>query len=125
MVASKYLLIYGGRNDNLYKQLNGNVALNDLHLFDLQKLQWITVALFLHAEVGPTLPMSRWGHTLVSRDESSGGVGSGTRILLLGGMNSKSYCEGSTVYEWCFDERMLANSYDDGETKIKAIQLIQ
>jgi hypothetical protein len=35
MVASKYLLIYGGRNDNLYKKLNGNVALNDLHLFDL------------------------------------------------------------------------------------------
>lgn len=52
---------------------------------------------------------------MVSRDDSSGGVGSGSRILLLGGMNSKSYCEGSTVYEWCFDEKLLALSYDDGD----------
>jgi hypothetical protein len=79
------------------------------------------VALFLHAEVGPSLPMSRWGHAMVARDESSNGIGSGSRILLLGGMNSKSYCEGSTVYEWCFDEKLLAQSYDDSDAKMKAI----
>ena len=67
--------------------------------------------------------MSRWGHTLVSRDDTTGGVGSGSRILLLGGMNSKSYCEGSTLYEWCFDPKVIANSYDDGEQRIKAIQM--
>ena len=83
------------------------------------------MALFLHAEVGPSLPMSRWGHIMVSRDDTSGGVGSGTRILLLGGMNCKSYCEGSTVYEWCFDEKLLALSYDDGDQRMKAIQLAQ
>ena len=99
------------------------MALNDLHLFDLLKLHWITVALFLHPEVGPTLPMSRWGHNMVSRDDSTGGVGSASRILVLGGMNSKSYCEGSTVYEWCFDEKLLAVSYDDSDQKMKAIIL--
>jgi hypothetical protein len=81
------------------------------------------VALFLHPEVGPSLPMSRWGHIMVSRDDSSGGVGSGSRILVLGGMNSKSYCEGSTVYEWCFDERLLANAFDDCDQRMKAIIL--
>jgi Galactose oxidase, central domain len=37
MLAGRYLAIFGGRNDKMF-HLVGNVALNDLHLFDLQLL---------------------------------------------------------------------------------------
>jgi hypothetical protein len=32
----QYLVIYGGRNDDMYQEIR-NVALNDLHLYDLTK----------------------------------------------------------------------------------------
>lgn len=64
--------------------------------------------------------MSRWGHSLVSRDDGMG-PGSGERVLLLGGMSSKSYCEGSIAFEFCFDEKALAASYEEGDGKIKAL----
>jgi hypothetical protein len=50
----KYLMIYGGRNDLLFKSLQ-NSALNDLHLYDIEENKWAVIALYgFH-------PMSRWG----------------------------------------------------------------
>ena len=42
---STYLAIFGGRNDSMYSTIK-NVALNDLHLYDLTKNAWITVGLY-------------------------------------------------------------------------------
>ena len=38
------LVIYGGRNDNIFSMTN-NVALNDICIFNLNKFTWETVAL--------------------------------------------------------------------------------
>jgi hypothetical protein len=74
---------------------SNNIALNDLHLFDLHNLQWITVALFAS---GPEpLPLSRWGCSLVSAD-AAGGIGSGDTIMMFGGLNTKNYCEGCVIH---------------------------
>ena len=77
------------------------MALNDLHLFDLHNLQWVTVALFAG---GPEpLPLSRWGSAMVSADVTGGGVGSGDTIMMFGGLNTKNYCEGCVFHEFVFD----------------------
>lgn len=96
----------------------GNVALNDLHLFDLVKLHWVTVALY--CEDGCALPLSRWGHKLVCGD-NTGGWGSGDSLMLFGGVNLKSYCEGSTLFEFCIDDRQIATAVEECETKVKTI----
>ena len=36
MVSGRYLAVYGGRNDKMFNVV-GNVALNDLNLFDLKQ----------------------------------------------------------------------------------------
>jgi hypothetical protein len=100
-------------------QTNSSVALNDLHLFDLHNLQWVTVALFAG---GPEpLPLSRWGSAMVSADVTGGGVGSGDTIMMFGGLNTKNYCEGCVFHEFVFDQRTIAQTYDESATKIRAI----
>lgn len=97
---------------------SNNIALNDLHLFDLHNLQWITVALFAG---GPEpLPLSRWGSSMVSADVS-GGIGSGDTIMMFGGLNSKNYCEGCVIHQFIFDPKAIAQSYDDSALKVKSI----
>jgi Galactose oxidase, central domain len=100
---NRYYAIFGGRNDQMFKLSGNNVALNDLHLFDLHNKHWITVALF----AADTLPLSRWGHSIVSAD-NSGGNGSGDTILLFGGINAKNYCEGCVMYEFILDPKIIA-----------------
>lgn len=39
------LVIYGGRNDNIFSMTN-NVALNDICIFNLNTFTWESVALF-------------------------------------------------------------------------------
>ena len=52
-----YLVIHGGRNDEIYSSLR-NVALNDLHLYDVNLNQWLAVAIYSY------VPISRWGHRM-------------------------------------------------------------
>ena len=95
-----------------------NIALNDLHLFDLHNMQWITVALFAS---GPEpLPLSRWGCSLVSADVT-GGIGSGDTIMMFGGLNTKNYCEGCVIHQFVLDPKSIALSYDDSALKVKSI----
>ncbi len=97
---------------------SNNIALNDLHLFDLLNLQWITVALFAS---GPEpLPLSRWGCSLVSADVA-GGIGSGDTIMMFGGLNTKNYCEGCVIHQFILDPKAIALSYDDSALKVKTI----
>lgn len=100
----------------MYK-LVGNVALNDLHLFDLQTLQWVTVAIYRQ---DGAYPLSRWGQSLVTYD-GAGGTGSGDTMILFGGCNLKSYCEGSVLYEITLNEIDVAHHYEETEQKIQML----
>jgi hypothetical protein len=92
----------------------GNVALNDLHLLDLRSLQWVTLALFCQEG---QIPLSRWGHRLVAR-ENGCGQGAGDSLFLFGGCNLKSYCEGSSIFEFVFSDQAAAQAYEENERVI-------
>ena len=53
------LVIYGGRNDQIYKQ-TGSAALNDVCIFNINLRKWESLAMF------GQMPMSRWKHSMVS-----------------------------------------------------------
>lgn len=75
-------MIFGGRNDDIFPVIK-NVALNDLHIYEVDANRWATIAMY------GEIPGSRWGHRLVSNDN---------KIMLFGGMNLNFYCE-SVVYD--------------------------
>ena len=83
-VFKNYFVVFGGRNDAVFGKTMKTVALNDLHLMDMNTNDWMTVAIFAEE-----LPDSRWGHTLSASNE---------KLLLLGGMNLNTYCE-SVVFD--------------------------
>ena len=76
------LIIYGGRNEAIFPIIR-NVALNDLHIYDIKSNRWAAIAMY------GDIPGSRWGHRIVAND---------TKIMLFGGMNLSSYCE-SVLYD--------------------------
>lgn len=42
-----FIAIFGGRNDLLYQKVGcDNIALNDLHLFDIANATWMIIALY-------------------------------------------------------------------------------
>ena len=65
-----------------------NVALNDLHVYDVAANKWSTLAIY------GDMPASRWGHSLVANQD---------KIVLFGGMNLNSYCE-SIIYDIYIDD---------------------
>ena len=71
------LVLFGGRNDAIFPSIR-NVALNDLHIYDIQANRWLPVVIY------GDMPSSRWGHKLVANQD---------KIMLFGGMNLNSYCE--------------------------------
>ena len=42
-------------------------------------------------------------------------------MILFGGVNLKSYCEGSTLYEFSLDDKNCAFAFEDAEIKLKNI----
>ena len=72
----------GGRNDAIFPIIK-NVALNDLHIYDVASNRWCTLAMY------GDIPSSRWGHRIIANDN---------KIMLFGGMNLGSYCE-SVLYD--------------------------
>lgn len=50
--------------------------------------------------------------------DGAGGMGSGDTIILFGGCNLKSYCEGSVIYEICLNEVEVAHHYEETEKKL-------
>ena len=86
-VFKNKLVISGGRSDLIYSFLK-NVALNDLHVYDISSNTWSPVALY------GDIPNSRWGHKLCANENS---------ILLFGGMNLTSYND-SEIFEIHVDD---------------------
>lgn len=60
----KYLVIHGGRNDEIYNHQIHNIGLNDIHLFDIMTLTWLPVAIFNE------VPSSRWSHIMCAEDHN-------------------------------------------------------
>lgn len=79
---NKYIYIFGGRNDKVYKSLK-NSALNDLHLYDVENNKWTTVALY------GQIPMSRWGHCMTKYRDS---------LMIFGGKNLKRFAHTTLHY---------------------------
>ena len=77
-----YLIIHGGRNDNLSE----TSALNDTFVFDLENLEWIKVELY--SNIKDFKAISRYGHksTIFSN-----------KLIIFGGMNNNNYI-GSSLF---------------------------
>ena len=84
-------MIFGGRNNEVYPIIK-NVALNDLHIYDIAKNRWSSLALY------GDIPESRWGHRLVANEN---------KIMLFGGMSLTSYCE-SVIFDILIGKSFLA-----------------
>ncbi|CAG9311020.1 unnamed protein product [Blepharisma stoltei] len=72
---SEKLFIYGGRNDQLFKE-TGDSCLGDLYIFNVEHLLWENV------QVHGNIPEARWSHCMCTY---------GTRILVFGGMTHKKF----------------------------------
>lgn len=88
------LVIYGGRNDHLFKMTN-NVALNDICLFNLNTYTWESLAMF------GQMPCSRWGHSMVARSEDHSTT---EGFLIFGGVSIQTYLK-SQVYSFQLNEQ--------------------
>lgn len=42
-------------------------------------------------------------------------------MLLFGGVNLKSYCEGCSIYEFCIEDKIVSSGYEDSQIRIRTI----
>ena len=74
------MIIYGGRNDLIFPVI-GNVALNDICIFNISFKTWTSLAIY------GMQPCSRWSMVMMpNRKHSPDG------ILIFGGVNLNNYC---------------------------------
>jgi hypothetical protein len=78
------------------------IALNDLHLFDINKKTWMTIAMF-----GEQMPESRWGHSMTTVNN---------KLLIFGGMNLRCYCE-SVIWELDVSNKSVRNYLNNKTAK--------
>lgn len=90
----KYLVISGGRSNTLYKQI-GNIAMNDINLFNTQTFEWEALAMY------GQIPLSRWNHSLVSVEED--------KLLIFGGLNMNTYMHSSSLFAFELGEYPVEN----------------
>ena len=109
----KYLVIHGGRNDEIYAHDINNIGMNDLHLFDILSLTWMSVAIYNQ------VPTSRWSHILCAEDHNQDYEGN--RLIIFGGINQKNMCD-STLYEINIDEKSIVHFIQRGEYLIERVK---
>ena len=97
-----YLVIHGGRNDEVFSSLK-NVALNDLHLYDINQNRWMAVAIY------NAVPVSRWGHKMCAEQTPQSDYQS-SKLIIFGGINLKSFCD-TSVYEIDFGKSSLQSTF--------------
>ena len=73
------------------------MALNDICLFNLHRLEWVALAMY------GQMPCSRWSHCFslnhgTGTSSSSGGIDG---FLIFGGVNLKNYCK-SRIFQFQF-----------------------
>jgi len=87
-----------------------NVALNDLHLYNVNSNCWLTVAIY------GEIPTSRWGHCLTLQDSVKEDYQSNT-LIIFGGINLKSFCD-TSVYEINFSKTGINRYLEETEKAI-------
>ena len=88
------MVIYGGRNDKIFDS-TGNVALNDICVFNCNQVSWEPLAMF------GQMPCSRWSHTMIPQS-STQAYHEG--FILFGGVNLKAYCR-SNFFTFSFSHK--------------------
>ena len=93
------VVVYGGRNDKIFNS-TGNVALNDIAVFNCNLLSWEPLAMF------GQMPCSRWSHTMIALS-STQSYHEG--LLIFGGVNLNAYCR-SNFYTFSFSHKKVTES---------------
>ena len=92
----------------MYKTL-GNIALNDICLFNTQSFEWETLAMY-----GQT-PISRWNHSLIAVNES--------KLIIFGGLNMNTYMNSSNLWVFEIGEYPVEKLIEKAKQKIADINL--
>ena len=121
------LVLYGGRNDRIYDS-TGNVALNDICVYNCNLMAWEPLAMFNQ------MPCSRWSHTMIPLT-STQSYHEG--FIVFGGVNLKAYCK-SKFYTFTFSHKKAIvdekpnNVFDlkldtepDNSSRLKVAQIIE
>ncbi len=80
-----FLIVYGGRNDNIESS-----ALNDIYLLELQKLEWIKVIVYSDSNIDV---YNRCGHASLVYSIYCDQVVN--KLIIFGGMNNLNYIRSS------------------------------
>jgi hypothetical protein len=88
-------VISGGRNNAMFKFL-GNIAMNDINLFNTQSFEWETLAMYGH------LPLSRWNHSVF-------GLEDGERLMIFNVLKMTAYMSCSSLYVFELGEYAVEN----------------
>ena len=92
--GNQLLVVYGGRNDKIYGS-TGNVALNDICVFNCNQSTWEPLAMF------GQMPCSRWSHTMVAMSNTQSYH---EGFLVFGGVNLRTYCK-SNFFTFSFSHK--------------------
>ena len=77
-INKRYLMIYGGKNISVFKE-EQKPGLNDMHLLDLETLEWQKVAMY------GAPPSPRWGHCMCTFNNDE--------AIIFGGVNFYGFCQ--------------------------------
>jgi len=75
---NKFIAVFGGKNSQQLAEPDSH-CLNDLYLLDLEKYEWVPVAIY------GFLPSPRWSQAMLSMDNKD-------RIVVFGGITDQRYC---------------------------------
>eukprot|EP00347_Sterkiella_histriomuscorum_P023619 403333970 len=111
LLNKRYLLVYGGRNDLLFKTCDQNdIYVNDISMFDTTTHEWICFRQFGYH------PLGRWGASLgliENQDDPSS-----SQIIVFGGTNLKGYVPNHT-YKMLIGERQVKEQIKENKAKVK------
>ena len=116
--SNRYMLIYGGKNDQAFsicKDSQGSdimekTCLNDICLFDFETFEWTSVAQF------GFLPVGRWNSAIAFSEENQ-------QLFIFGGSSHKGGCK-NDIYVCDFNHsrvRSLESEYKRAAEEVKSI----
>jgi len=105
VIFQEYMIIYGGRNDKVYSKNYPTLALDDLCVLNIPKMQWETIALYgLH-------PLDRYSHCMLVNDN---------QIYLIGGVTANRYCK-PELYKLDFDPSSTDNFLNEKRSQLQRV----
>ena len=105
------LVVYGGRNDRIFDS-TGNVALNDVCIYNCNLETWEPLAMF------GQLPCSRWSHSMLALNGSQSAY---EGVIIFGGVNLKSYCK-SKFYQFTLGSKKDSKKVQNNVASSKSLR---